>query len=283
MAWNTKDAWFLMSALAVLSPAPNLKAQPYLPKARVTHSSHETTIVARDPRPLDQAITAVGEEYGWVIDYEDPVYSDREARDAASPGWRRTHPTEQGLLLPSGGEFVATLRSGAMANKDKDKKVDTLKSLLTQYNASSNPGQFQLIHTQHGRVVVSGRPRGKRDPIPGALDTILEPSPEKQTATLALQDVVKKCSAGREVAITLGIIPVNALNQTVVTGSKGSLSCRSELGRVLNALPYQVEYRLLYDIGSRSYVLSIVPAHHLVTGANGESTLVPLQKTTSRR
>lgn len=60
-------------------------AQKYLPKAGVSYSGEDVIVSASDPRPLEQAITSVSEKYGWIIDYEDPVYAIQESRDAAIP------------------------------------------------------------------------------------------------------------------------------------------------------------------------------------------------------
>ena len=56
------------------------------------------------------------------------------------------------------------------------------------------------------------------------------------------------------------------------------MSCRSELERILQALPYAMEYHILYDIGSHTYVWNIVPAFQVAPGSGGVENLIPIKK-----
>ena len=61
----------------------------FMRRAMVEHHAGSATVVANDPRPLFQAITAVREEYGWVVDYEEPPYfSKYDLVDTTDPAWR---------------------------------------------------------------------------------------------------------------------------------------------------------------------------------------------------
>src|SRR5713226_1423210 len=64
-------------ALALALPGCFLgqEVQPkpkFMESAVVEHRGTFATVTASDPRPLLQAVTALREEYGWVIDFEDP-------------------------------------------------------------------------------------------------------------------------------------------------------------------------------------------------------------------
>ena len=76
----------------------------------------------------------------------------------------------------------------------------------------------------------------------------------------SLQDVISQCATRSGKAILLGVFPAGLLSQTMVSGYDGpSVPCRNEITRILTALPSAFSYQLLYDIGSASYVLSIMP------------------------
>jgi len=60
----------LFFAGAAMAQHPNA----YLRDAEIHRDGKVVTIVANDPRPLEQALQAVLQDYGWTIDYEDPPY-----------------------------------------------------------------------------------------------------------------------------------------------------------------------------------------------------------------
>lgn len=188
--------------------------------------------------------------------------------------WRKAHPTEPGLLIPSGGAFVAKL-----TKDDTKDEASLLQSLIQQYNLSNNPGYFRLLHPMDEVFIASGRSRTQQSPVfIGVLDASFNPSPQPVIAAIALEELINQCTYNGGITITLGTIPNDAINQSVVAGYNGSISCRAGLRRILAAIPYALTYALLYDIGSRSYVLNIVPAHQAVIGIDGKSTLVPIRK-----
>lgn len=47
---------------------------------------------SNDPRPLWRAMSALAEECGWIIDYEDPVYSENDATARVDPGFLASRP-----------------------------------------------------------------------------------------------------------------------------------------------------------------------------------------------
>src|SRR5690242_11730044 len=84
-------------------------AQQWGVDAHFEASEGSVTLVSKDARPLWAALFAIGGKYGWAIDYEDPVYSGGEIRDAAIPEWRLKHPHERGLLIPAGTQLTVPL------------------------------------------------------------------------------------------------------------------------------------------------------------------------------
>src|SRR5260370_24713242 len=81
--------------ILVLLPQPYLSAEAK-PRATITRSGNEVLVSADAARPLLEALTVIAEEYGWIVDYEDPIYSSAESRDVTDPAWRREHPKGRG-------------------------------------------------------------------------------------------------------------------------------------------------------------------------------------------
>ena len=257
-----------------------LSAQESKPRASITRSGNQLFISAHAARPLLEAITVVAEEYGWIVDYEDPIYSTAESKDVTDPAWRGAHPTERGAWNPSGGTFVANL--GKSDNIPLHEK-QTLESIVEQYNHSGNPGYFRLIRTPSGRLVVSGRSRmDAAESGKGPFDTLILPFPDSQVAINDLQKLIDQCASRNGVPMVVGMVPLNAMSQSIVEGHKESESCRDDFARILSALPYALTYEILYDISSRTYYWSVVPAHHVVPGPDGNPKLVPIPKPTSK-
>src|SRR5580658_7569097 len=64
------------------------KDRPPHERADITHSAGTAESSANNGRPLVETALALSEEYGWQVDYEDPVYdSGTEIVDAADSAW----------------------------------------------------------------------------------------------------------------------------------------------------------------------------------------------------
>lgn len=96
------------------------------------------TIFADGPKPLMQAVTALSEEYGWVIDFEDP-------------------PTTTKDTGPCGGLFRSRFGepSASIAEQEPEEER-VLYTLVADYNKSGNPGEFIVVHEAYRRFAVVG-------------------------------------------------------------------------------------------------------------------------------
>jgi hypothetical protein len=179
------------------------------PQALIETRGRDTYVSVVDPRPLYQAVIAVCQRYGWIVDYEDPVYSAQESKDVTAPEWRRSHSNALGVFDPSGGMFVAKI--GEIGEKPNE--TETLEKLVAQYNQSANPGYFRVIHARTGRTIVSGRSRATPASMSnGVFDSIFQPAKEPEDAGTAIEQLAKECSVSSGVSIKLGIVPANAMN-----------------------------------------------------------------------
>jgi hypothetical protein len=236
------------------------------------HSGEDTIVKADAARPLAAALGVIAEQYGWKVDYEDPVYANGEAKDASVPEWRKQHPESKGVLIPSGGVFFANL--GRISSTNPDER-SVLEMLVQAYNSSANPGYFTLIETPNHRFCIRGSSRSPSSSKSTQIfDELIQVKSEQQSGLDALQELTSHCATNTP--IELGLVPSNSLSQTTIKGYTELLSCRERLGRILSAMPSNLIYDLFYDIGSKSYYLSIVPAHRVIIGSDGKEIRVPL-------
>ena len=76
-------------------------AQQELAGAKVTRSGGDLVVSVAASRPLYFALLALSEQYGWVVDYEDPIYTRGETRDKTDPNWRKAPLLHLVFGLPS--------------------------------------------------------------------------------------------------------------------------------------------------------------------------------------
>ncbi len=119
-------------------------ASGYWDDGIVMHNGNTTKVMANDPRPLQRAVESLSEEYGWLVDYEDPIYSDFEAVDRTDPRWVASHPGVRRRLV--GGhkfesEFPEIPKTGLSTTGEKS----ALEKVVADFNKSGNPGQFMLV------------------------------------------------------------------------------------------------------------------------------------------
>ena len=272
---HTYRNYHIVAVVVIASSASWVHAQEPSPPALIVRSGGDTIVRANAARPFVAALEVIAERYGWKVDYEDPVYSSEETKDATIPEWRKQHPESKGVLIPSGGEFVANLGRISPTNPNER---SVLERLIQVYNSGANPGYFRLVETPSHRFCGRGSSRssssGKSIQI---FDEMIQAKPDQQPALDALRELMLHCGADGKIPIEPGIIPNNSLNQTTIKGNKGPFSCRERLGRILNAMSSNLIYDLFYDIGLKTYYLSIVPAHRVIIGPDGKEVRVPLE------
>jgi hypothetical protein len=124
----------------------------------VQHTGAAGTLTSNDPRPLTQAIETISQEYGWIVDFEDPPYrSHFDLVDATDPKWRATHPNEKGAMRISGGLFQSSFPEPSTISDNAEEQV--LQKLVADYNSSGNPGKFVVRKQAEDRYAVIGASR----------------------------------------------------------------------------------------------------------------------------
>src|SRR5579863_6641233 len=96
----------VLSSFCVRAQDVQARHSRYLDRAEVQHVANSVTVTANSPRPLAQSLTALSEEYSWVIDFEDPPYYSRyDLVDDTDPKWRAANPAAKGVTVVAGDTF----------------------------------------------------------------------------------------------------------------------------------------------------------------------------------
>src|SRR5579864_9163059 len=135
----------------------------YMDRAIVQHNGAVATVIANAPIPLYQAISAIREEYGWRVNWEQaPCYSHLDLVDDTAPEWRNAHPESKGVTRPAGGTFRSVfpeITESSVANAK-----EALEQIVSDYNATDNLGKYALrAEADSGRTLVCERPKSHYD------------------------------------------------------------------------------------------------------------------------
>jgi hypothetical protein len=227
----------------------------YLQRAKVTLEIGHIHAIANGPRPLVQVLDAIKEGYGWQVNYEDPVY-------ASKPDVFETYPqysTERSggkIRIVNGGAFtVDAPSSGPFLDREK-----TLRTVVDSYNASGNPGRFELRRGTEGVFEVVGigarNDSGVVVPQKAVLDSLIVLPQEQRSTIETLQLICKKVGDRSQAELNLGIYPMNLMRITNATIGGSQYQARTLLERTLNSTGRTISYRMLYDPESKNYVIN---------------------------
>jgi len=151
--------------VVIIMQSPLLRAQRvesgtgYWYDGTVRHKGSTAKVMSNEPRPLRQAVESLSEEYGWIVDYEDPIYSDAEAVDRTEPLWVASHPGVRRRLVV-GGKFESEFPEVATTGSSVPEEKGVLQKVVADFNNSGNPGQFTLVDEGAGRFAVVGQTKG---------------------------------------------------------------------------------------------------------------------------
>jgi hypothetical protein len=262
---------------------PQAQPQPqrkYRDEGLVEHKVGLATVKAADPRPLMQAVSALNEEYGWLVDYEDPPYaSDSELIDSTNLQWKAAHPNAPRSTIPAGGDFQTDFEETAAIMTPAGQEA-ALRKIVAGYNRSGNPGKFNVRPNGAGRFVVVGsavkNQAGKEQNVTPILDTKISIPARERTAAETLQLIFKEVSARGGGELGLGWVPNNLIYQARVNVGGDNVSARDLLVQTLNATGRPVVYSLMYFETTHKYLLNAFVAARAIRDTYGRKTMIPL-------
>lgn len=238
-------------ALILLSSA---SSQAYRASAEVTSLNGQIQISASDPRPLMQTVQAIRDQYRWLINYEDPIYSSVDLKDVSradlgdKPGrYRRV----------VGGEFKVTLSTDELKRENAGA---TLDRIVAAYRDSAHAGHFKVSTADERFLILPSEDRTENGYVrhQAVLDSLItiEPGTRSAADTLELILAATAAKSGKRLALASG--PVNPLVNTQVR-IYGTATARTLLMRTLAAVNEKYVYNLLYDVNTSSYMLNVIP------------------------
>ncbi len=235
----------------------------------VTHNGSTAKVQANEPRPLRQAVQSLSEEYGWTIDYEDPMYSDAEVIDRTDPAWVASHPGIRQRLV-AGHSFESVFPEVAKTGDLATEKNNVLQKVVADYNRSGNPGQFTLVDEGAGRFAIVGQTNGKTQAI---LDTPVTVNIAGQNGSFALDAFSEALSASSGIKLTVLTYPLNLFVQTEFTTRADNQPAREVLRDLVDTTHRNIESMLLYDIDDKAYYLNLIAVVKAATDASGSKRL----------
>lgn len=243
-----------------------------LPQAHIDHGVGHATLTAIDARPLDKAVTAIRQEYGWLIDYEDPVYSDGDLTQLGPGDWKSPFPHRPGLRRPAGGKFTTTYPERPIeAMNDEQAMEQVLAQTVRDYAQSGNPGKFTLLHTAHGRYDLVG---GNGN-VTAVLDTPVSIAARGEPAFDFLTQMLTAVQIQTGHTIGLGLVPTNLLTQCTINQSFSNTSARWIILATVQACSNDLVWQFLYDANQDTFLLNIDAAVIVYRDAAGVRKLGP--------
>ena len=239
---------------------------------KIEHGSGTATVSADDGRPLWMALNALKKEYGWSISYEEPIYSETETAPAHNGVWDSRHP-ERPSRAPAGHSFTARYPEDANTATSRQQQLAIVKTVVSSYDSTQNPGTFRVIVLGNGQIDVVGQSRAAATGNPGLLDTAVAVPPGTMSAAQALSNFVEALSSTSGVPVKLGVVSFNILAPAHVELTPGSASARSILETIASSGRVSLDWDLLYDWNSSSYFLSLEPQSKIVTDRMGNQVI----------
>jgi len=235
---------------------------PFYDRAIIEESGSEVVMRANGPRPLDQAVEGIRQQFGWQIDYEDPPYGPRELVDNTDPKWRADHPTAKGVTRVAGGVFTTTfnLASKSEAATSNEREA-VLEKVVADYNQKGNPGRFVVKDEGRGRFSVVGigliEDDGRQRTINPILDAKIELPFGEYVLGDAIEQILRLVSQRTGQRIAPGFWPTNIVVQTKLKIGGEERSARELLSQAASSGRFPLVWRLLYDGDSGGYFLAL--------------------------
>jgi len=281
---------FLMIFLSVVIgcvPLANFQAQVqdresrhrrYRENADVRHLADSITITANDARPLAQVVTAISEEFAWIIDFEDPpYYSKYDLVDDTAPEWRAAHAVTKGVTVIAGDTFQTQFPKTSDTSASLPEKEHILEKVVSDYNQSTNPGRFIVRNEGEGRFAIVGTHvkdgNGRDQAVSSILDTPISIPEETRDAYATIETILNALTAKSRIKVIPFTMPQGALAQSQVTVGGQNVPARVLLLQTLSAAKLKFSWRLYYDNDVRMYGFNLLPLVLANYDASGNRTI----------
>jgi len=227
-------------------------------QALISQTGPTVHLSANAPRPLEQALDALQQKYGWEVDYEDPQYiSELDVAEVPDPQFRAPHP-EGRTRVPSGGAFNVDLAIGLNALPDEEK---ILSVIIDSYNRSKNPGQFELRRIAQQNFDIVGvstlDKQGRLSRQEVLLDLPITVPVLQRSASDTIALICERIAERSHINVNLGIYPRRLLDFPKVTVGGTASPARTLLASTLASTGRKIYWRMLFDPDSKTYFLNL--------------------------
>jgi|SRR5579859_285180 len=274
--------FFLLPISNVLYCQGVLEPHSYLKEGVIEHHGATATVKADCARPLQQAITAVREEYGWAVDYEDPPYQSKyDLTDMTNPKYRAANPNAPVVLGPSGGAFQSTYPESPNIWSSPALEREVLEKIVSDYNRSGNPGNFVVRSLPNGTFDIVGNSirndKGVKVPVNPILDTPILIPRSARSLDGAITAILQALSTKTGFDTGIGLGPTNLLMSPAATTTVGGASAPArDLLKEVTARMKQYVVLFLYEPDQRQYLLGLLPVVRAQYDTFGQKRLVPV-------
>jgi hypothetical protein len=215
-------------------------------------------INATGSRPLLQAVDALQEKYGWIVEYEDPQYPAAIGGTPTQPsGPVRRHPMAR---ADGTSGFSTQFNAGPTPNSRPDERT-VLALIVDANNQSNDAGQFELRKEKDGSFVVDGvgvrSPQGETSSQQPILDSLISLEAERRSARETIALICQKVSQLSKIQVTANDAADSLSGRAIVVVGGADVQARTLLSRTLASMGRNLYWRLLYDSSAKSYELSI--------------------------
>jgi hypothetical protein len=244
----------LLVLLTVVAVGPNeMVAQgPAVTKV----SDGAVTITVDDPRPLSKLVDAVAKLCKCAVTYEDaPLLNKSQLVDVTSPQYR----SARRALAPRGGPLTITYPKSTPL--DRSDGLNLIRAAIDAYQSAGYPAQFtsrddgEFIHVVP-RLVLGEQ--GEQKVVGSLLDVPISLPGGDRTIVDAIRDISAAVTKVTGRPILAGLRPWNLIATSTVDAGADNEPARLVLQRILKPWSGRLSWQLLYDPGSRNYMLSIM-------------------------
>lgn len=226
--------------------------------ASVSRTSDGTvSVTANNIRPLWQTLASVRRQYGWTVDYEDPLYpsgSDQITSDAV-----------HGLYL-KGGKFVSHFSEPKNSSSAEENRV--LQAIVDQYNA-----QFSIKY----RVLKVSDYRFDVAPAQSLLDRPVKMDSDTRSLRAEVDQIMVSLANATGVRAEQGGLIDNVMEQTqVALRHTGAVPARQLLNEVLDHAPVQKVWVFTFNPNGGSCAIGIQTTQRWIPDANGKISVKTL-------
>jgi hypothetical protein len=198
--------------------------------------------------------------------------------DDTTPQWRAAHPNTKGVTVIAGDAFQTQFLKTPDTGTSQAEAERVLDSVVSDYNASANPGRFTVRNEGHGRFAIVGTyvkdENGQDQTISLILDTPISIQEEIRDAYTTIETILNALTVKSQTKVAPFMMPQNALVQSQVTVGGQNVPARVLLLQTLSAAKTKVYWRLYYDHNVKMYGFSLLPLARANYDASGNRTTV---------